>query len=254
MTNTWLQLRQTSQLAKFNLLCFPFAGGYAESFLPWRKYLPPDFQLCPIQLPGRSYRWQEPVYTDIQLLLNAMLPSLLPLLQEQPYLIFGHSMGGYIAYEFSKALVSRGLPLPKLLVVSSVAAPMHWFSHKALSKLTQKEFSDFFLDLGGFHPELLKDAKFINNQITLLREDIRICESCVYAEPAQFPFPILGLGGREDDYIRITSMADWQQETRVDFNLQEFSGKHFYMNEHLPAILKLIKEKLNTKNEEALTC
>ena len=242
MNNLWLQLKQTVDSASMNLLCFPFAGGYGESFMPWRKHLPMNIQLCPLQLPGRSYRWKEPVYTDIQQLLMAMKPPLEDLLHESPYILFGHSMGGYIAYEFSNMLIKQQLPLPELLVVSSIPAPKTWVSRKLLSDLTEKEFYDFFFDLGGFHPSLLKDEKFIKSQMSLLRDDILLCESCQYAKPAELPFPILAMGGVSDAYVSMDSMEDWRLETSVDFHLHGFDGQHFYLNDHLPEIMKLIKK------------
>lgn len=243
MKNNWLQLRQNKHSANINLVCLPFAGGFAEYFLPWREHLPHEFQLCPIQLPGRSYRWQEPAYLKIQSLLEALVPGVEAMLNEHPYILFGHSMGGYIAYEFCKLLMDRQLPLPTILVVSSLPAPMYWLSKKMLSELSEQDFADFFFDLGGFHPELLKHKQFIKMQMTLLRADITLCESCQYVETAAFPFPILAMGGQNDEYVRIDSMSNWVKETTKEFQFQKFSGKHFYLNDNISAIVSLIKQQ-----------
>jgi medium-chain acyl-[acyl-carrier-protein] hydrolase len=244
MTHSWHKLAQTADNADYNLICLPFAGGFAEYYLSWRHHLSADTNLCPVQLPGRSYLWQETAYTDMQPLLNAMLPALTPLLTSRPYILFGHSMGGYIAYEFCKRLKREQLPLPEILAVSSVPAPQYWRSRKMLSELTEQEFYHFFIKLGGFPPEILKHEAFVKMQMSLLRSDIMLCESCVYQAPAEFTFPVIAMGGNEDEYVMMQSMAAWQAETSSDFSLHEMHGHHFYLNEHLPAMLQLIKNRI----------
>lgn len=244
MTNPWLRLQQTVATPDYNLICLPFAGGFAEYFLPWRAHLAPGVQLCPVQLPGRSYRWQESAYEDMEALLTTLIPGLTPLISERPYVLFGHSMGGYIAYEWCKTVMKKALPLPQLLVVSALPAPRHWSSRKQLSALNEAEFSRFFLELGGIQPELLRHESFINMQMALLRSDVSLCESCHYTESALFPFPIVTLAGKQDQYVALDQMAAWQVETKVDFNLYEWAGNHFYLNNHVPALLELIQQRM----------
>lgn len=246
MTNPWIRLQQKNPAAKMNLICFPFAGGFAEYYLPWRSHMPNELQLCPMQLPGRSYRFQESMYTNIQQLLAVMLPVIEAIIFDKPYIIFGHSMGGYIIYELCKTLQQLQLPLPKLLVVSSIPAPKFWMARKFLSELSEKEFSDFFFDLGGFHPELLKHEKFIQMQMLLLRNDILLCESCRYEKSANFPFPILALGGKEDEYVNSASITDWACESTADFQLEIFPGRHFYLNDYYVHVLNLIHQRMAT--------
>jgi len=38
------------------LFCLPYAGGGASTYRPWAASLPPDVQLCAVQLPGRESR------------------------------------------------------------------------------------------------------------------------------------------------------------------------------------------------------
>jgi surfactin synthase thioesterase subunit len=158
-------------------------------------------------------------------------------------------MGGYIAYELCKALTKKQLPLPNLLVLSSVPAPKHWTARKALSELSEEEFSLFFLKLGGIQPELLKHESFIKMQLALLRDDIALCESCQHNQTAQFTFPLLALGGSHDEYVSINSMTTWKAETIRDFNLHELTGNHFYLNTHLPLIFELIKKRMTINVE-----
>lgn len=242
MPNQWLQLMQENPQAKANLLCLPFAGGNAEFYSSWRRSLPAQWQLCPIQLPGRSYRGCESVYTDMQCLLDNMLPGLIPLLKSRPYYLFGHSMGGYIAYAFCQRLLEMHLPLPLLLTVSAVPAPIDWTKRQQISKLTPVEFHDIFLNLGGFHPELKEHSAFMAAQMKLLRQDIMLCESANYTQAQAFPFSILALAGEQDEYVRAESMAAWSLETGMRFKLHRLPGKHFYLQQQVSKILEFMEQ------------
>jgi medium-chain acyl-[acyl-carrier-protein] hydrolase len=237
--NPWLRLLAKPQANKKNLLCFPFAGGMAEYYLPWQKRLNADWSLCPIQLPGRSTRWQEPVIVSIETLLVQLLDAITPVLYTAPYRLWGHSMGGYIVYQLAKAIVKKGLPLPEALFVSSVPAPIWWQKRRLLSTLSASEFEAFFLELGGFHPDLQKHENFMKMQLTLLRDDIKLCEDCLHEAHADFPFPILAFGAQDDPYVSIESMQAWQDETQQPFQLHAFHGGHFYINQHVDAILAI---------------
>lgn len=236
----WLQLSQTPADAEWSLICFPFAGGYAEYFLPWHKQLD-KCALYPVQLPGRSYRWQESIYVSINELVDALISVLLPVINQKPYVLFGHSMGGYIAYSFAKRLQEMKEKSPLGIVVSSVPAPVHWRARKNLSELSELEFDAFFKKLGGFHPELLKHESFIKLQMSLLRQDILLCESCNYENPAELPYPLIALGSTQDEYVSFESMQGWKNETQSTFISRQMNGDHFYLNNNLDKIFSLIK-------------
>jgi medium-chain acyl-[acyl-carrier-protein] hydrolase len=239
LNNSWLQLSQIPSDAEWSLICFPFAGGYAEYFLPWHKQLE-KCALYPVQLPGRSYRWQEGVLTQIDELLDALVSVLLPVIRERPYVLFGHSMGGYIAYSFAKRIKALAEKDPTCMIVSSVPAPEHWLARKNLSELSEAEFEVFFKKLGGFHPELLKHESFIKLQMSLLRQDIMLCESCGYEGQAEFGFPIVALGSTQDEYVSFESMVGWGKETQHTFVNKQMEGDHFYLNQNLDKIFSLI--------------
>ncbi|MEK8168926.1 thioesterase domain-containing protein [Streptomyces sp. M19] len=46
--------------ARCRLFCLPFPGAAASAFLPWSDLLPPDVELCAVQLPGREDRFEDP--------------------------------------------------------------------------------------------------------------------------------------------------------------------------------------------------
>jgi len=244
MNNPWLNLAYTPASATWNLICFPFAGGSAEYFLPWRALLN-DVALYPIQLPGRSARWQEQAHSTIDGLLEEMMPILIPLIQAKPYVLFGHSMGGYIAYMVAKKLKDLGLKEPDCLVLSAVPAPMHWNNSKKISTLSQEEFSLFFEQLGGFDPELLKHKSFMDFQMSLLRQDVRLCEHCHTKETSRLNCPILAISATDDPHVQPEHMQAWEQLSTVKFTHEIMSGDHFYLTKKKDTLTRVIKQQVN---------
>lgn len=242
--NAWLRLSNNPLNPPCNLICFPFAGGFAEYYLPWAQLLP-DIGLYPVQLPGRSSRWQESPIVDIQELLNAMLPSLLSVIQQKPYVLFGHSMGGYISYMMARKIKALGLREPLFLVISAAPAPQTWGTRSKLSALSQKEFADFFMQLGGFHPEILKHQSFVEMQLNLLRKDVQLCESCQVEDAAGFSFPIWAISGEDDPVVTSVNMNHWQRETNAQFVHKNIPGDHFYITKKKDRLVSLIAQEID---------
>lgn len=111
-----------------SLLCFAPAGASAASaFYGWERELPADVMMMPVELPGRAGRIKEPAVYDMQQLLEEMLApgsGILPALHARPFVLFGHSMGAWVAFALARELERRGGPLPFKLYVSANRSPL----------------------------------------------------------------------------------------------------------------------------------
>src|SRR5688572_24867061 len=102
-TDRWFPTRQPLAQASVRLLCLPFAGGAASAFLGWNKSLPPGVELCAAQPPGRERRLSEPAFRELESLLDSLEAAAAPLL-DKPFVLFGYSLGGRIAFELTRRL------------------------------------------------------------------------------------------------------------------------------------------------------
>ncbi len=62
----------------------------------WRRVLPEWLQVCPLELPGRGMRMDEPLQRDIKALAAQLADEICHDLSG-PYALFGHSLGGLLA-------------------------------------------------------------------------------------------------------------------------------------------------------------
>mgnify|MGYP002387041263 CR=1 FL=1 len=56
----------------------------------------------PVELPGHNSRTREAHLKSMQELVGALLAALLPLLEGQPFALFGHSMGAWVAFALAQ--------------------------------------------------------------------------------------------------------------------------------------------------------
>lgn len=119
--NTWITCPQPHLQARLRLFCLPYAGGGASIFRTWSESLP-IVEICPIQLPGRERRIAEPPFDRLEPLLQSLTAAILPYL-DKPFALFGHSMGGLLAFELVRSLRCHQYPQPLHLFISGCRAP-----------------------------------------------------------------------------------------------------------------------------------
>ncbi|HJW11291.1 MAG TPA: alpha/beta fold hydrolase, partial [Albitalea sp.] len=106
----WLSRPQPRPHARARLYCFPHAGVGASVYRQWHAALPPEVEVCAVQLPGRENRLGEPALTRIADIVQALVLAIEPQ-SNLPFAFFGHSMGAVVAFELAHALARRGSAL-----------------------------------------------------------------------------------------------------------------------------------------------
>src|SRR4051812_7546548 len=99
----WVSIFRPNPRARLRLFCFPYAGGSSLIFRQWPGELPPDVELCAVQLPGRGGRLRETPFKRMSPLVEA-LAEVLPPFFDRPFAFFGHSMGATIGFELARRL------------------------------------------------------------------------------------------------------------------------------------------------------
>ncbi len=231
------------------LYCFPFAGGNANSYKDLASHLPKSIDFHPLEPPGRGHRFGEPLLTA----LPAMVDDLFPKLDlTKPYLFFGHSMGATLAYLLTRRIAEKKGPLPKQLFVSGRQAPQCApVRGKVKHRMPHDEFVRMLSDLGGCPPRLLQDRELLELIEPVLRADFKAVETFVYA-PFSTPLdcPVTVLRGDCDDELTCEDVRPWQNETRYPLRMKLFTGNHFFIFNHWPAIASLIAEQQSLHQQE----
>ena len=227
--NPWFSVfRDVSQVRK-RIFCFPYAGGGPIAFRRWPYKLPEDVQMCAVHLPGREHRLREDPFTRMEPLLDALCEAIEPHL-DQPFVFFGHSMGGLVSFELARLMRKRGMPLPMHLSISSFRAPQHSSVIPGLHKLSDEALIDKLRSLNGTPEWVLQNSELMEMILPTIRADFELCDAYSYEEHEPFDFSISAFGGRDDHLISEESVKAWAIHTNADFSYELFPGGHFYIH------------------------
>ncbi len=228
--------------AKARLLCLPYAGGGSAIFRPWLGKID-DIELYCALMPGREQRLFEPPLQSIEVLLESLVPAVAAL-ADRPYFVFGHSLGGLIAFELTRTLRSHGLRLPHRLFVSAFRSPDRRSLRPEMHALPNEQFVDALRGYGGTPEELLMHQETMEILIPALRADFCMHETYRHLPDAPLPVPITALVGRSDWTAPVSEMIGWEKHTAAGFSIHEFDGAHFFIHDARKAVLDLLAENI----------
>ncbi|SBT41373.1 thioesterase II family protein [Micromonospora narathiwatensis] len=227
--------------APVRLFCLPYAGGGASVFRRWQQGLGPDVEVLPVQLPGRENRITEDPRFDV-----ADVAAAIATRAEPPYAIYGHSMGGRVAFEVVRELCRTGAPLPLRLYVGGARAPHVTATglFDGLSRVDDAELLRRLADGGGLPAELLNHPELVELLLPLLRADLGRVDGYRYVPGEPLPVPIVAFSGVRDRAVAREHSAAWAEHTAAGFTLHEIGGGHFFLLDQLDELLAAIRADL----------
>ncbi len=233
---------------KHQIFLLHFAGGSCYSFDFLRKYIPPDLEFRPLEIPGRGKRFQEKLLKTKQAAIQDYLVQIKKLRNKQPYLIYGHSMGASLALNIVKHLEDLGDP-PCHLIVSGNSGPgikeVEAQERKRQRHLMNDEdLKEDLRTLGGMPEEILENEELYNFFSPILRADFELLESDdVEEENIILNTPIYALMGSEENYNN--KIINWRRFTSNQFQYKILKGNHFFISKHPEHIANIIKTSMN---------
>lgn len=219
---------------------FHYAGGSASIYRNWVKDLPSSAEVIGIQLPGREGRFREAPYKEISLILGDLLAAMESLTDSKPYIFFGHSLGGLIAYELAREL-NNNKTLPQHLVISGCQAPHLPLRRKKIHHLPDRDLLSELALYRGIPEAIINNRELMSTFIPVIRADFTISENYSYKTKKLLSCPITLLNGLEDPYIFLEDIQGWKQHTSGEFNQYLFQGDHFFIfKDAYPQVISLL--------------
>lgn len=243
MDSQWLSRPQANPDAELRLVCVPYAGGAASVYRPWCRAVPNTVEVCAVELPGRGSRMQEAAFTSLTPLVRELTVAVEPIL-DRPFALFGHSMGGLIAFELARSLRRRGWPMPRHLFVSAVAAPGTPPRRMLLHQATDPEIVSRLRALNGTPRELLDNNDLMALMVPVIRADFSVLETYAYQPEPPLETPITVFGGAFDPIVKPPTLTGWRDHSSAGVRFRFFPGDHFFLRTAVDEIVSTVTEDL----------
>lgn len=219
------------------LYCFCYAGGSAVVFSSWKDVLDPSIEICAVQLPGRGTRMLEAPLMSLETII-AEVAQTIAQQGQGPFVFFGHSLGGLIAFEVARYCMQNGLPTPVHLIVSGTEAPQFRESPKNIHLLEDDDLIAELRSYNGTPPEVLANKELMSLVLPILRADFALVNDYKYVAGQRLSMPLSVFIGTGDEHTR--HMDKWSEETTAPSQSYWFDGDHFFINTHKEYVLRLL--------------
>jgi mycobactin phenyloxazoline synthetase len=233
----WVK-RFTGITARGSVVVFPHAGGAAAAYRSLAKALSAnDVDTFVVQYPQRANRRHHPAADSIGALALELFEAG-DWGSAAPLSLFGHCMGAVVAFEFARIAEHNGVPV-RVLWASAGQAPSTVAASGPLPTSDSGVLADM-VDLGGTDPVLLEDEEFVELMVKAVQADYRALNAYSCRPDVRISADIHAVGGNRDHRIGREMLASWETHTSGRFTLSDFEGGHFYLNDHLDAVARMV--------------
>ena len=222
--------------AALRLIVLPYAGGGTADFRRWQ--VPDDVEVLPARLPAREGRLSERPYR----LLSALVDDLVTELPtDRPYVLYGHSLGAWVAYELAHALRAAGRPLPLRIGVGARQAPHRPSNLVPLGRLPRAEFIAGMIERYDAIPEVLRSRpELLDTFLPALRADVTMYEDYVHTPRPLLDVPLHAFTADDDPSVDREDTLAWGEHTTGDFRFHPVTGGHFFHRTASATLLQVL--------------
>ncbi|OBK21744.1 thioesterase [Mycobacterium asiaticum] len=236
----WIrQFHQADSPESPTLLVFPHAGAGASAYRSFSKALSKNFRVLVFQYPGRQDRAGEPPLLSLPEIASGAFDEFVTSEHNQggPIVAFGHSMGGWVAFEFVRIAESRGIDVHQLNVSAAVAPG------NAITKPPHPTDDESILNhltaLEGTDSDVFGNRDLMRLALPVIKADYRACDAYSCGDDVSVAARIHALGGDQDPIVTLGDLYGWGKHTD-SLEVTMFDGGHFFINEHLDDVAELL--------------
>lgn len=228
-------------LTSMPVICIPHAGSGVSAFSEWKRLGVGNMIVAP--LPGRDARYGETLARSIPALAHAVV-KFIEQRADDRIQIFGHSMGGLVAFEVASMLQQRRPGILARLVVSGCRAPDAEDPDHLSEIADDEEFLQAVAALGGVPEQLLRDYEFRKYLTPILRADLSACEAYIRPPNARVAVPLMVLHGSADRHVPLAHVRRWAAFAAGDCRFHEIPGGHFFPYTNPESVLALLFDEV----------
>jgi medium-chain acyl-[acyl-carrier-protein] hydrolase len=249
MSRKWIKIVKPQPLAGVRLFCLPYAGAGTAVFRAWQDCIGPDIEVCMVQLPGREERIDEEAASHIDDLIPSLTSGLVPYLTK-PFAIFGHSMGGLIAFSLTHYLSRYGY-CPVRTFLSAASGLTREAAQNPRGRWCDADIVQELHRLNGIRQDVFFNTELLELVLPAIRADFNLVDSFRLSPDAYIDAPISAFAGQHDAEVRPDEVMAWSAHTSASFDLHILPGDHFFINSLTSEVVGLIQRLVNPAEAKA---
>lgn len=222
------------------LFCLPYAAGSVAVFHDWQL---PGTEIVALEPPGRGRRFGEPLLERVEPLVDDLLPEVADRI-DGPFALFGHSLGGLVAFEIAHRLQADGVK-PLVLFASGIRAPHLGPLTPPASLLGDEDFRRRLRELNGTPQELLDNDELMDLMVPVLRADFSVADNYVCRPRPPLNCPVVAFGSLRDPEVDLPALRGWEEHTSARFTAHVLPGDHFFLHSHRDQLLEHVAGHLS---------
>lgn len=234
------------------IIMFPYLGGSGTSVMSLANEIcakiPVDIRV--VFSPGHVGSDYALCDNSVQLI-DLYYKNLITILKKDS-ILFGHSMGGTIAYFLAKKIAEKNPELtPKKLIFSAAAAP----DHMKNKRLSDKENEIIFKEIkriGTMPEELTDNQELVDYFASILRADYKILEKISEIEVQKIDIPTFFIMCYKDSLTSCQTILKWKDylDSKISFYMMPADAGHMYLKKYKEAVADKIVSFLDLNSEE----
>lgn len=223
--------RLGAERSQVRLVFFPFLGGQSLSFKDLSRTLPATWEMWAPDPPGHG-RAQGELLENFDEMIGLYLQYLDHLFQGRFYL-YGHSMGGLIAWKIARALEKNGVA-PRRVMVAASPVPHRVSEYENLRGMDRDQLIENLLSCGGIPQAIAARKRFLLRFMPVIEADIKIFLGARFGrELLTAPLSVFYSDG--DVFCHHSIMPEWK-DYASDVTWEKMEGNHIFIHSHYRAV------------------
>lgn len=222
------------------VFCLPHAGGGRHQYLSWAAAFEDALDWVPIEYPGHFTCEDEPCHQTFEAAVSALAEDIRARAAGDRIGLFGHSLGGSLAYEVGRRL--RGYPEIALdsVVVSSAEPPSALrATRQRYFELDDEQLLGRLHDLNGLGASSPLAREILAETLPLIRSDYRLHHSYRPEPDTAIDVPLWICSGTEEELT--AGVLGWQRHAAATIEFHRFAGGHFYWQTDPAPLIGLLR-------------
>lgn len=248
IASRWVAHHRPRPAAELRIFCLHHLGGTAAQFAPWGDWFDARIEVCPLELPGRDTRANEPPLTTFARLIDALADEMCEL-ADRPFALVGHSGGALVAFELAQRMRRQFNLQPAALFLGSLGAPpvvSQWLAahgndeQQLLAQLGRLETAE----LGTPHTGNGHAGATVATLAPHVLADLKMFAAYRAGTHRPLECPLVAILGRDDPIVSRENMLSWSTQTNGDFRLHVLPGSHGAWLMQRAAVTRLVTQTL----------